>query len=245
MRSQAQRGAKQLRPLKLTPNWLHHADGSCLIEMGKTRVVAAASVASGVPPFLKGKGQGWLTAEYGMLPGSTSDRTQREAAKGKQSGRTVEIQRLIGRSLRQCVDMALLGENTVTVDCDVLDADGGTRTASISAGYVALYLAVRRAIKTKTILVKGFPVVSPVAAVSVGIVDGKPRLDLDYELDVKAGVDMNVVMNGEGRFIEVQGTGEHASFSRGELDTLLDFARHGILGIFDAQRLALKRAGVQ
>lgn len=237
------RGVKQLRPLKITPNWQHHVGGSCLIEMGKTRVLAGASVSPGVPSFLRGKGQGWITAEYGMLPSSTQERTQREAAKGKQSGRTVEIQRLIGRALRQSVDMGMLGECTLTVDCDVLDADGGTRTASITAGYVALHLALDKAFKAG--IVKQWPIAQQVAAVSVGICEGVARLDLDYILDSKADVDMNVVMTGKGKFIEVQGTGEHAAFSETDLAKLLGYARTGLKHLFAAQRKAIIEAGAR
>ena len=206
-------------------------------------MLAAASFAEGVPGFLRGKGAGWVTAEYGMLPGSTHERTNREAAKGKQSGRTVEIQRLIGRSLRQAVDFKALGENTLVIDCDVLDADGGTRTASITAGYVALHLALAKAQAQG--FVKTIPVVRQVAAVSVGIIDGKPRLDLDYALDSRAEVDMNVVMTSEGKFVEVQGTGEHATFSEKDLAKLLAYARAGLEELFAAQRKALRAAGVK
>jgi ribonuclease PH len=205
-------------------------------------VLAAASFAAGVPGFLRGKGKGWVTAEYGMLPGSTNERTQREAAKGKQSGRTVEIQRLIARSLRQAVDLDKLGENTLVVDCDVLDADGGTRTAAITAGYVALHLALARARDQG--MIRHLPIVRQVAAVSVGLIDGKPRLDLDYALDSQAGVDMNVVMTSEGKFVEVQGTGEHATFGDKDLATLLAYAKAGIAELFVAQRKALKAGGV-
>ena len=211
--------------------------------MGKTRVIAAANLSTGVPSFLRGKGTGWVTAEYGMLPGSTSERSQREAAKGKQSGRTVEIQRLIGRSLRQAVDMSLLGENTVSIDCDVLDADGGTRTASITAGYVALHLALHSGMQRG--LFKKIPIAQQVAAISVGIVDGKPRLDLDYELDVRADVDMNVVMTSKGQFVELQGTGEHATFSDGDLKKLMSYAKAGLDELFVAQRKCLVKAGVK
>lgn len=190
-----------------------------------------------MPAFLRGQGAGWVTAEYGMLPQSTSERTDREAARGKQSGRTVEIQRLIGRALRMAVDLRTLGENTLVIDCDVLDADGGTRTASITAGYVALALAVRSAIARGQLAAS--PVVRQVAAVSVGIVEGVPCLDLHYAWDAKADVDMNVVMTGDGRFVEVQGTAEHAPFSAGELETLLGLARKGCEVLFQAQREAL------
>jgi ribonuclease PH len=238
-----ERGAQELRPLKLTPNWLHNAEGSCLIEAGNTRVISAASFTTGVPSFLRGKGTGWVTAEYGMLPRSTNERMQREAAKGKQTGRTVEIQRLIGRSLRQAVDMDKLGENTIAVDCDVLDADGGTRTSSITSGYVALHLALHDAYKRG--ILASVPIACQVAAISVGICNGKVVLDLDYEMDSAAGVDMNVVMTSEGKFVEVQGTGEHAAFSETELKKMLSYARSGIERIFELQRSALKKGGVK
>jgi ribonuclease PH len=194
---------------------------------------------TGVPGFLRGKGSGWITAEYGMLPGSTPDRIDREAARGKQKGRTVEIQRLIGRSLRMAMDMKLLGENTILIDCDVLDADGGTRTASITAGYVALHLAIEKAMVAGKL--SASPLVDEVAAVSVGIVDGIPRLDLDYIWDVAADVDMNIVMTGAGKFIEVQGTAEHNPFSEKELSGLLKLGRKGCNELFKAQRKTLAK----
>ncbi len=220
---------------------MHHADGSCLIELGNTRVIAAATFETGVPRFLVGRGSGWVTAEYGMLPRSTNERMGREAARGKQGGRTVEIQRLIGRALRMSVDMQALGENTLVVDCDVLDADGGTRTASITAGYVAMHLAVDRAVKSGKLARN--PLQRQVAATSVGIVEGVPRLDLHYEWDAAADVDMNVVMTSEGRFVEVQGTAESEPFSDEELATLLALARGGCDHLFEAQRSCLRAAG--
>ena len=240
--SSGNREPTHLRPLKLTANWLHNADGSCLIELGKTRVIAAASLQSGVPRFLQGQGKGWITAEYGMLPRSTHERMDREAARGKQSGRTVEIQRLIGRALRMSLDMEKLGENTILVDCDVLDADGGTRTASITAGYVAAHLAIHQGLGTGKLLRD--PVHNPVAAISVGIVDGTPRMDLHYEWDAAADVDMNIVMTGDGRFVEVQGTAEHDPYTQEQLLELLTLARGGCEQLFEAQRTCLREAGV-
>lgn len=214
-----------------------HAEGSVLVEFGATRVVCTASVEERIPPFLKGKKQGWLTAEYGMLPRATNTRTAREAARGKQGGRTLEIQRLIGRSLRAVVDLAALGARTITVDCDVVQADGGTRTASITGAYVALVLAVRKLIETKVI--ESDPVHGAVASVSVGLYDGVPVLDLDYAEDRVAGTDMNVVMNDAGGFIEVQGTAEGKAFSQAELDQMLVLAAGGIKQLFKVQLQAL------
>ena len=209
------------------------AAGSVLVSMGKTRVLCTASVDERVPPWMRGKGTGWVTAEYSMLPGSTPERSSREVTKGKPSGRTQEIQRLIGRSLRSVTDMKLLGERQVIVDCDVLQADGGTRTASISGAYVALHDALTRLVGTGRI--GAHPVTTACAAVSVGVVDAIGLLDLDYSEDVRAEVDMNVVMTAEGRFVEVQGTAEGLPFSRAELDDLLGLAEHGIAAILDAQ----------
>ncbi|MCU1458277.1 MAG: RNAse [Actinomycetia bacterium] len=224
----------ELRPLRFTRDFTEFAAGSVLVEMGKTRVLCTASVEARVPPWLRGKGRGWVTAEYSMLPGSTAERADREAAKGKQSGRTQEIQRLIGRSLRSVTDLTLLGETQITVDCDVLQADGGTRTASICGGYIALHDACTRLV-AKGVMPK-HPLDDFCAAISVGVVDALPYLDLEYTEDVRAEVDMNVVMAGSGRFIEVQGTAEGQPFSRGELDSLLDLAQAGIAVIVDAQR---------
>ena len=220
------RQRNQMREVRLTPHFTRHAEGSVLAEFGDTRVLCTASVKSKVPPFLKGKGQGWVTAEYGMLPRATHTRTQREAARGSQSGRTLEIQRLIGRSLRAVVDRAALGENTITIDCDVLQADGGTRTAAITGGYVALALAAARLVGSGKIARD--PVHGQVAAVSVGIFRGQPVLDLDYTEDSEAETDMNVVMNDAKGFIEVQGTAEGHALQRSELDLLLDLAAVGI-----------------
>jgi ribonuclease PH len=229
-----------LRALAFTRDFTEFAAGSVLVEFGKTRVLCTASVEERVPPWLRGKGRGWVTAEYSMLPGATSERNDREAAKGKQSGRTQEIQRLIGRSLRAVTDLRTLGEVQITVDCDVLQADGGTRTASICGGYVALHDACSRLVGAGTL--GAHPLTDQCAAISVGIVDALPYLDLDYSEDVRAEVDMNVVMTGEGRFVEVQGTAEGAAFSRGELDDLLALAEGGITRIFALQRELLAEA---
>jgi ribonuclease PH len=227
-----------LRSVSLQTEFTRHAEGSVLSCFGDTRVLCTASVEPRVPPWLKGKGAGWVTAEYGMLPRATHTRSPREAARGKQGGRTLEIQRLIGRSLRAVVDLSALGERTITVDCDVLQADGGTRTAAITGSYVALQLAVRELERRRDI--KKSPIHGQVAAVSVGIFDGVPVLDLDYAEDSKAETDMNVVMNEAGGFIEVQGTAEGHAFQRGELDRLLDLAGEGIGQLLDAQTAALE-----
>ena len=231
------RAVDQLRPLKITRNFTKHAEGSVLIECGDTKVICTATVVSGVPRFLKGKGQGWITAEYGMLPRSTHSRMDREAARGKQTGRTVEIQRLIGRSLRAAVDLKKLGENTITIDCDVIQADGGTRTASITGGFVALADAMRVLVEKKK--VKENPIVSQIAAISVGVYKGVPVLDLDYPEDSNAETDMNVVMNDKGGFIEIQGTAEGEAFSDEHMMGMLAVARKGIAEIMEAQRVAL------
>ncbi len=231
------RAATELRPLKITRGFTRHAEGSVLVEAGGTRVLCTASVEESVPGFLRGKGSGWVTAEYGMLPRSTHTRTAREAAKGKQSGRTQEIQRLIGRSLRAVTDLAALGERQVTLDCDVLQADGGTRCASITGACVALYDALDRLVAAGRLA--RHPMRELVAAVSVGIVDGHPVLDLDYAEDSACDTDMNVVMTATGGIIEVQGTAEGAPFSRDELDTLLGLATAGIARIVKAQEAAL------
>jgi ribonuclease PH len=224
----------QLRPTRLTPHFLKHAEGSVLVEVGATRVVCAASVEDRVPPFLRNSGKGWVTAEYGMLPRSTSTRTPREAAIGKVGGRTHEIQRLIGRSLRAVVSLDQIGERTVWVDCDVLQADGGTRTASITGGFVALVLALETMRAAGSL--RAMPVRDYVAATSVGIVDGAAMLDLAYDEDSRADVDMNVVKTGDGRFIEVQGTAEHDPFDRDALATLLALADRGIAELIGLQR---------
>jgi ribonuclease PH len=230
----------ELRPLSFVRDYTEFAMGSVLVSMGRTKVLCTASVDERVPPWMRGRGTGWVTAEYSMLPGSTSDRTDREVAKGRPSGRTQEIQRLIGRSLRAVCDMAALGERQVIVDCDVLQADGGTRTASISGAYVALHDALSRLVKQGAI--QGHPLTAAVAAVSVGIIDASAMLDLDYSEDVRAEVDMNVVMTSEGRFVEVQGTAEGMPFTRSELDDLLGLAEHGIAQILDGQSQALTEA---
>ena len=231
------RQADQMREIEITREFTKHAEGSVLIAFGDTRVICTASVEERVPPFLKGRGQGWVTAEYGMLPRSTGSRMAREASRGKQGGRTLEIQRLIGRSLRAVVDLQALGERTITLDCDVIQADGGTRTASISGAYVALCDALARLRKAGTL--KSDPVHGQLASVSVGIYRGTPVLDLDYAEDSQAETDMNVVMNDAGAFIEVQGTAEGHAFHRQELDAMLGLADKGIREIMAAQRQAL------
>ncbi len=233
----SQRNADQLRTLKITRQFTCHAEGSVLVEFGNTKVLCTASVEENVPPFLRGKGKGWVTAEYGMLPRSTNTRTAREAAKGKQSGRTQEIQRLIGRSLRAVTDLAALGERQITLDCDVLQADGGTRCASITGACVALHDALSGLVASGKIPTN--PLRELVAAVSVGIVDGVPVLDLDYVEDSGCDTDMNVVMVQSGGMVEVQGTAEGAPFSRAELDVLLALATKGIGEIVAAQTAAL------
>ena len=228
----------ELRPVRLTRNYTRHAEGAVLVEFGDTKVICTASVDEKVPPFLKGKGQGWVTAEYGMLPRSTNTRSDREAARGKQSGRTQEIQRLIGRSLRSVIDLAALGERTLQIDCDVIQADGGTRTAAITGGFVAAYDAIRWLRQRGKIETQ--PVLDFVAAVSVGVFQGVPLLDLDYVEDSTCETDMNVVMTGSGGFVEVQGTAEGKPFTREQMDTLLELARQGIASLVAAQRNALQ-----
>ncbi len=232
------RQPEDLRPLRFTRDYTEFAAGSVLVEMGRTRVLCTASVDERVPPWMRGRGKGWVTAEYSMLPGSSPERVEREAAKGKLSGRTQEIQRLIGRSLRAVTDMVVLGERQIVLDCDVLQADGGTRTASICGAYVALHDACTRLVDAK--LLKAHPVEEACAAVSVGIIAGVAMLDLDYSEDVRAGVDMNVVMTSGGRFVEVQGTAEGLAFTRSELDDLLGLAEHGIAEILDRQASLLE-----
>lgn len=227
----------QTRPVKITRNYTRYAEGSVLIEFGETKVLCNATVEDKVPPFLKGKGQGWVTAEYGMLPRATHSRTQREAAKGKQTGRTMEIQRLIARSLRAVVDLEKLGERTITVDCDVIQADGGTRTASITGACVALHDALNSLVEKGSLKVS--PMKGLVAAISVGIVENTPVCDLEYIEDSNAETDMNVVMVEDGRLVEVQGTAEGEPFSHSELLTLLDLAKQGCEQLFAAQRVAL------
>jgi ribonuclease PH len=230
----------QMRPVKITPDYLRNAEGSALIELGGTKVICAASVEERVPSFLLGKGRGWITAEYGMLPRATTTRTQREAQAGRPSGRTQEIQRLIGRSLRAAVDLTELGERTVYVDCDVVEADGGTRTASITGGWVALVLAIDRLVRTGALPRRPEPL--PIAATSVGMVDGRPMLDLAYVEDAAAEVDFNVVMTGRGDFVEIQGTAEGRPFSRRSADRLLELAAGGVADLVGKQRAALVAA---
>jgi ribonuclease PH len=227
------RSTDQLRSAAFERDFTVFAPGSVLVSMGRTRVLCTASIEERVPPWMRGSGKGWVTAEYSLLPGSTGERVSREAAKGKQSGRTQEIQRLIGRSLRSVCDMVALGELQVTVDCDVIQADGGTRTASICGGYVALHDALTRLIQKGTL--RTHPLTEAVAAVSVGVVDGVCMLDLPYEEDSRAEVDMNVVMTSSGRFIEVQGTAEGMPFTKGELDEMLSLAEHGIAQLLDLE----------
>jgi ribonuclease PH len=227
----------QLRDVKITRNWLDHAEGSVLVEFGGTRVLCAATVNEEVPRWRRGSGQGWVTAEYAMLPRSTNTRTDRESVKGRLGGRTHEISRLVGRSLRACIDPKAMGENTVIIDCDVLQADGGTRTAAITGGYVALADAITWLQGRKRC--KGEPLIASVSAVSVGILDGQPRLDLCYEEDVIAETDMNVVCTGDGRFVEVQGTAEREPFDRKLLDQLLDLAVTGCAELSGLQQAAL------
>ncbi len=233
----SQRQPDELRKIRITRRYTRHAEGAVLIEAGDTKVLCTVSVEDKVPPFLKGRGQGWLTAEYGMLPRATNTRSDREAARGKQSGRTQEIQRLIGRALRAVVDLGALGERTLQIDCDVIQADGGTRTASITGAFVAVQDAVRYLLDQK--LLAASPVRDSVAAVSVGIYQGVPVLDLDYPEDSKCDTDMNVVMTGSGGLIEVQGTAEGAPFSRAGMNALLDLAQKGIAELIEAQKAAL------
>ncbi|MBD2813302.1 ribonuclease PH [Xenorhabdus sp. Flor] len=235
----AGRAAGQVRPIKITRHYTKHAEGSVLVEFGDTKVLCNASVEEGIPRFLKGQGQGWITAEYGMLPRATNTRNAREAAKGKQTGRTMEIQRLIARSLRAAVDLKKLGEYTITLDCDVIQADGGTRTAAISGACVALVDALDKLVADRKL--KESPLKSMVAAVSVGIVNGEGRCDLEYVEDSAAETDMNVVMMDDGRMIEVQGTAEGEPFSHDELLSLLSLAKEGLTTIFAAQQDALKQ----
>lgn len=231
------RATDELRPVTIRTNFTKHAEGSVLIEVGDTRVICTASVQEKVPPFLYRTGKGWITAEYGMLPRATTDRTEREAARGKQGGRTMEIQRLIGRSLRAAVNFELLGERTIWLDCDVIQADGGTRTASITGAYVALVLALGRLYVDGNL--QNWPVIDSVAAISVGMIGGVPTLDLNYAEDSKAGVDMNVVATGKGRFVELQGTAEGASFSEEEMQAMVSLAKSGIALLVEKQREAL------
>jgi ribonuclease PH len=231
------RAPHELRPVTITPHFSKHAEGSVLIDVGDTRVICTASVQEKVPPFMYRSGKGWITAEYGMLPRATTDRVEREAAKGKQGGRTMEIQRLIGRSLRAAVNPELMGERTIWLDCDVIQADGGTRTASITGAYVALVLALSRLYIDGNM--QSWPIIDFVAAISVGILGGTPLLDLNYAEDSKAGVDMNVVATGKGKFVELQGTAEGASFSEEEMQAMIALAKAGIADLVTKQREVL------
>ena len=240
MKREDGREYNQLRNIKITTNYIMHPKGSCLIEFGNTKVICTATVTDKVPPFLKGKGQGWITAEYSMLPGATNERNMRESAKGKLTGRTMEIQRLIGRALRAAIDLKKLGERTITIDCDVIQADGGTRTASITGGFVALGVAVKKLIEEKALAES--PIVGNVAAVSVGIVNGTAVTDLMYTEDSAAAVDMNVVMNDKNEFIEIQGTGEEATFTRAQYNSLIDLAEAAIKELVLLQNEAIERS---
>ncbi len=233
----------QLRPTRIIPHYNMHAEGSVLIEVGQTKVICTASWEDRVPPFLKGSGKGWVTAEYGMLPRSTGTRNQREASKGKLGGRTMEIQRLIGRALRAVVDLGVMGENSITIDCDVIQADGGTRTASITGGFVAMALAMEKMLREGKL--SRLPIKDHLAAISVGLVASQPLLDLNYLEDSEAEVDMNVVMTGSGRLVEVQGTGEEATFSRDQLNTMLDLATDGIQGMIAYQKEIIEPLGLR
>lgn len=234
------RAANALRPVRITRRYTMHAEGSVLIEFGNTKVLCTASVEERVPPHKRGTGEGWVTAEYGMLPRATHTRSDREAARGKQSGRTQEIQRLIGRSLRAVFDLKVLGERTIQLDCDVLQADGGTRTAAITGAFVAAQDAVSGLLAAGKLITS--PITAQVAAISVGILQGTPLLDLEYTEDSACDTDMNVVMTGTGRFVEVQGTAEGAAFSRGEMDALLNLAEHGIAELMRLQSESLSKA---
>ena len=234
------RQADQMRDIRITRNYTKHAEGSVLVEFGDTRVICTASIEEKVPGFLRGQGQGWVTAEYGMLPRSTGSRMRREASSGKQGGRTMEIQRLIGRALRAGIDLKVLGENTISLDCDVIQADGGTRTASITGAWVALHDAIQYMLNKK--IIKKDPLHHQIASVSVGIFNGTPVLDLDYAEDSNAETDMNVVMNSDNGFIEVQGTAEGHPYSRDELNNMLTLAEKGITELFAAQNAAINAA---
>jgi len=238
MTRQSGRRDNELRKIKITKDYIKYAEGSCLIEFGDTKVITTASVEETVPSFLKGKKKGWVTAEYGMMPRSCKSRVPREASKGKLGGRTHEIQRLIGRSMRTVVDTVKLGERTIWIDCDVIQADGGTRCASITGSFISLVLALAKLKKDGVIA--EVPVSDYVAAVSVGMLNGKPALDLDYEEDSNAEVDMNIIMTGDGRFIEVQGTAEREPFTRNDMDKLLTLARAGVEDLIAMQKKALK-----
>jgi len=233
-----ERKSNELRKIRITKDYIKYAEGSCLIELGDTKVITTATIETSVPPFLKGKGTGWITAEYGMIPRSCKTRVQREAAKGRLGGRTHEIQRLIGRSMRSVVDMSILGEKTVWMDCDVVQADGGTRCASITGSFIALAFALEK--MKENGVIKSIPLSDYVAAVSVGILDGEPVLDLNYDEDSAAEVDMNIVMTGKGRFIEIQGTAEKEPFEKKDMDDLLILAKKGIDELVAIQKKILK-----
>jgi len=237
------RAPNQMRELKLTPGFIRTAEGSCLIEVGNTRVICTATIEESVPGWMRNQGKGWITSEYGMLPRATLTRTAREAARGKQGGRTMEIQRLIGRSMRAVVDTAKLGERTLWIDCDVIQADGGTRTASITGGFVAMALAMQKLVDCGTL--KQLPLKDTVAAISVGMVDGAPMLDLAYEEDSRAEVDMNYVLTGRNQFIEIQATAEHEPFTDEQLAEMTVLARKGIAELVAGQRAILQAAGVK
>ena len=232
------RSANQLRDIKFTRNYTKHAEGSVLVEFGDTKVICTASVENSVPHFLRGKGQGWVTAEYGMLPRSTGSRMNREASRGKQSGRTQEIQRLIGRSLRAVIDLSILGENTVKIDCDVIQADGGTRTASITGAYVALCDAINPLIGGE--ILKTSPIKDAVAAISLGIKNGEVLIDLDYDEDSNCDTDMNIVMTEQGKFVEIQGTAEGEPFTKDEMNNIIQIAEQGIAELIQIQKNVLK-----
>ncbi len=232
------RKVDNIRKVEVVKNYTMHAEGSVLIAFGNTKVICTASVSDKVPPFLRNTGKGWITAEYSMLPRATEERNQRESAKGKLTGRTMEIQRLIGRALRACIDLDKIGERTITIDCDVIQADGGTRTASITGGYIALHMAIERMVR-EGVLTEN-PLKSKISAISVGIVGGVPMLDLKYSEDSAAEVDMNVIMTDEGEYVEVQGTGEEATYSRAQLNILLDLAEKGINELFEIQEKTLE-----
>ena len=238
MTRQDGRASDQLRKLKITKDYIKYAEGSCLIELGDTKVITTATVENTVPPFLKGKGTGWITAEYGMIPRSCKTRVQREASKGKLGGRTMEIQRLIGRSMRAVADMSKIGERTLWIDSDVIQADGGTRCASITGSFVSVILALEK--MREDGLIKKIPVSEYVAAVSVGMLGGKPILDLDYEEDSAAEVDMNIIMTGNGRFVEIQGTAEREPFRKEDMNKLIALAKKGIDELIGAQKKILK-----
>lgn len=238
MTRQNDRKSDELRKIKITKDYIKYAEGSCLIEAGDTKIITTATIENTVPPFLKGKGTGWITAEYGMIPRSCKTRVQREAVKGKLGGRTMEIQRLIGRSIRAVADMSKIGERTLRIDCDVIQADGGTRCASITGSFVSLMLALAR--MREEGVIQEIPVSDYVAAVSVGMIDGKCVLDLNYEEDSSAQVDMNIIMTGSGKFVEIQGTAEREPFSKVEMDKLIALGKNGIDELIDLQKKTLK-----